>query len=390
MGLALAGGGPAGAVYEIGALRALEEATEGLDLNDLDVYVGVSAGSLIASLLANGITVAQLVRELVEGDPEDPLLPGIFFSFAVKEWWRRGIQLPRLAAEASWRFLRHPNPFRWIGYVSRALPVALYDNEPLRRALRHIFTRDGRTDDFRTLDRCLVVVATDLGAGEPIRFGTPGFDAVPISTAVQASTALPGLYPPVEIDGRFCVDGVLLKTVHASVAFDAGAELLFCVNPIVPVDTSAGIAQGALPRGTLVKGGLPTILSQTFRTLVHSRLQAGFAAYGDRYEGAEFILLEPERDEYQMFFSNIFTLSSRRAICELAYGATRRTLLHRASELIPIFARHGITLRTDVLEDPARNVWAGVGARPRDPRRRPSTTERLAGVLDRLDRVVGD
>ncbi|HSL82695.1 MAG TPA: patatin-like phospholipase family protein, partial [Thermoanaerobaculia bacterium] len=45
IGLALAGGGPEGAVYEIGALRALDEALEGLDLNRLDVYVGVSAGS---------------------------------------------------------------------------------------------------------------------------------------------------------------------------------------------------------------------------------------------------------------------------------------------------------------------------------------------------------
>ena len=43
---------------------------------------------------------------------------------------------------------------------------------------------------------------------------------MPIALAVQASTALPGLYPPVEIDGRFYVDGVLHKTVHASVAFE--------------------------------------------------------------------------------------------------------------------------------------------------------------------------
>ena len=49
IGLALAGGGPFGAVYEIGALIALEEALEGLDLNRLDCYVGVSAGSIAAA-----------------------------------------------------------------------------------------------------------------------------------------------------------------------------------------------------------------------------------------------------------------------------------------------------------------------------------------------------
>ena len=54
VGLALAGGGPMGAMYELGALRALEEAIDGLRLNDAWSYVGVSAGSFVASCLANG------------------------------------------------------------------------------------------------------------------------------------------------------------------------------------------------------------------------------------------------------------------------------------------------------------------------------------------------
>ena len=50
IGLALAGGGPEGAVYEIGALRALDEACDGLNLHELDIYVGVSAGAFIAAV----------------------------------------------------------------------------------------------------------------------------------------------------------------------------------------------------------------------------------------------------------------------------------------------------------------------------------------------------
>ena len=53
-GLAIAGGGPVGAVYELGALRALDESVDGLFLHHLDVYVGVSAGAFIAASLANG------------------------------------------------------------------------------------------------------------------------------------------------------------------------------------------------------------------------------------------------------------------------------------------------------------------------------------------------
>ena len=53
IGLALGGGGPLGGIYEIGALRALDEALDGLDFNNIDVYVGVNAGSFVAANLAN-------------------------------------------------------------------------------------------------------------------------------------------------------------------------------------------------------------------------------------------------------------------------------------------------------------------------------------------------
>ncbi|HET7038684.1 MAG TPA: patatin-like phospholipase family protein, partial [Gemmatimonadales bacterium] len=260
IGLALAGGGPVGAVYEIGALRALDEALEGVDFGTLDMYVGVSAGSLIASLLVNGFTPAHLVRILAEAERDDPLLPGVFFTPAYREWLWRAARVPWLLAEAAWSLYQRRNVFRAATRLAPALPAALFDNEPIRRSLAAAFARKGRTDDFRKLDRRLIVVATDLAAGVPIRFGEPGMDHVPISRAVQASTALPGLYPPVSINGRHCVDGVLLKTVHASVAFEAGMDLVFCVNPIVPVDTSAGVNAGALPPGSLFKGGLPTLL----------------------------------------------------------------------------------------------------------------------------------
>lgn len=53
IGLALGGGGPLGGVYQIGALRALDEALDGLDFNRLHVYVGVNAGAFVAANLAN-------------------------------------------------------------------------------------------------------------------------------------------------------------------------------------------------------------------------------------------------------------------------------------------------------------------------------------------------
>lgn len=390
IGLALAGGGPGGAVYEIGALRALDEALESIDLNDAPIYVGVSAGSFVAACLANRITPTQLVRAIVKQGPgEHPFHPETFFTPAVGEYIRRGIMVPKLALQALRDYLSHPEDVSLaesFATLSRALPVNIFNNEPIRRYLEEIFTLKGRTDDFRKLPRKLFVIAADLGSGEAVRFGEPGWDHVPISTAVQASTAMPGIYPPVEIDGRHYVDGVLLKTLHASVALDERAKLLVCINPIVPVDTRAAERSGEMSNGVLIDRGLPSVLSQTFRTLIHSRLRLGFKAYEEKYPDADVVLLEPHGDDYLMFFTNIFSFSTRKAVCEHAYDETRKELLRRREELEPIFARHGVRMRIDVLEDPTRNLWRGVGLG--DFRLRAPVAVELDAVLNRLERWV--
>jgi predicted acylesterase/phospholipase RssA len=386
IGLALAGGGPEGAVYEIGALRALEEALDGIDFNDLDIYVGVSAGSFIAACLANGLTTTQLVRAIVKHEPgQHPFVPRIFFTPAYGELARRALMVPGLLAGALWRAALRPGDITLRESLVRlagALPVGIFDNEPIRRYLARIFSMHGRSDDFRRLRRRLIVVGADLGSGRAIRFGEDEWSHVPISRAVQASTAVPGVYPPVRIDGRYCVDGVLLKTLHASIALEHGARLLLCVNPVVPVDTDPGVAAGTMGRGVVVEGGLPTTLNQTFRTLVHSRLEVGFARYATKYPGADALLFEPDRDEYGMFFTSIFSFSERRAVCELGYRVTRRDLWRRRRELAPVLKRHGVRLRTDVLADATRELWSGVGL----PEPRASApTERLERALARLE-----
>lgn len=391
--LALAGGAPEGAVWEVGALRALDEALDGVDLNDLPIYVGVSSGSALAACLANGLTTAQLCRMLLSAEPgEPPFLPDSFLRPSLKEMGRGVSALPGLLFDALRDYVARPGEYTLLESLmrlSRALPVGFFDNEPVREYLARLFSASGRTDDFRRLRRKLVVVAADLDSGQAVRFGEPGTDHVPISRAVQASTALPGLYPPVEIEGRCYVDGVLLKTLHASVALEDGAELVLCVNPIVPVDTARAVEAGILRRGKLLDRGLPTVLAQTFRTLIHSRLEVGLATYESRYRDADVVLVEPERDDYRMFFTNIFGFSERRAVCEHAYQATRRNLLARHGELAPVLARHGVTLRRDVLEDPARELWAGVALPGRGRTEEPKVTvRRLEDALSRLDRLL--
>ncbi len=387
IGLALAGGGPVGAMYEIGALRALEEAVDGLDLNRVHSYVGVSAGSFIAACLANGLSTTQMLRAALRDEPGvNPLRPEIFFTPAYREFVRRGFKLPRLVVASIGEMLRRPGS-QGVGSVMnllmQALPVGVFDNEPIRAYMHEIFSMEGRTDDFRKLGGRLTVVSADLDSGKAIRFGSPGWDHVPISVAVQASTAVPGIYPPVCIEGRQCVDGVLLKTVHASVALEQGADLLFCINPIVPIDAAAAADAGRLPRDVVVQSGLPAVLSQTFRTLIHSRLRVGFARYSARYPDADVVLLEPDAAEFELFFANVFSFRSRRHICRSGYDATRRVLRRRYDELEPVLASHGLGLRDDILDDEARDLWSSAGLEPDRP-------PRLAthGVVDALSRAL--
>ncbi len=367
VGLALAGGGPEGAIYEIGVLRALDDALDGFDPTDVRVTVGVSAGAFVGASLANGITTAQLVRSAVGEEPTDhPFRPELFMAPAFREYAKRGLQVPGLILRAFQSVLEDPKGSSGlvsslVSQLSRALPVGVFDNDPLRKYLADLFDAEGRTDDFRRLRNPLYVVATDLDSSDTVVFGQEHSDHVPISLAVQASTALPGLYPPVKIEGRHYVDGVLNKTVHASVAFEHGAGLVICVNPIVPVDTARAVAEGAMRRGRLTDRGMPGVLSQTFRTLIHSRMGTGMASYRDRYAGADLVLFEPRRDDYKMFFINVFSFAARKEVIEHAYRSTLEQLRDRADEVGPVLARHGLSLRESVLARDRFDVWDSVG-----------------------------
>jgi len=392
IGLAVAGGGPVGLVYEIGALRALDEALEGVDFNRLDVYVGVSAGAVTAALLANRIPTESICQVFIANrSDEHPLDPRIFLMPAFGEYWRRLASVPRLFGEACWHYLRNPLDLGLLQSLTRlgqALPAGFFDNEPIHEYLARMWSAPGRTNDFRELANRLFVVAVDLDTGESVKLGGPGFEHVPISRAVQASTALPGLYPPVEIDGRSFVDGALRKTMHASVALQEDLDLLLCLNPLVPFDARLAAAAGKPTQvGRLVEGGLPVVLSQTFRALIHSRLQVGMRQYDTEFERTDVVLFEPDRDDAKMFFTNVFSFSGRRWVCEHAYQTTRQDLLARREALEPILARHGIRMRIDVLEDRNRHFDTGLSERPglaAPARYRGRLVRELHATLDRL------
>lgn len=387
LGLALAGGGPLGGIYEVGALAALSEALEGIDFNEIDIYVGVSSGGFIAAALANGMSPAKLARMLVENDTEEVFDPDVLLRPAFGEYFRRMMSLPPLMLDAFRHYLAdpwHAGLMESFQRLSHAIPTGIFDNAGIDRLLQRMFSTRGRSNDFRELKHRLYLVATDLDTGEAVEFGMPGFDEVPISTAVQASAALPGLFPPVLIDGRFYVDGALIKTLHASVALREGAELVLCINPLVPFDSDLAMHRDGLRRHSvehLVEGGLPVVLSQTFRAIIHSRMRVGMDRYRHLHPGVDVVLFEPTRDDADMFFANVFSYSSRARLCEHAYQRTRVDLYRRRHELGPLLARHGIRLDVSVLRDHRHSLLT-----PADEAPMLATQHALQGALDDLDR----
>src|SRR5208282_4579823 len=353
VGIALAGGGPLGAIYEIGALVALEKALKGLTLTDLDVYVGVSSGAFLAAGLANGIAPSEMhAMFILDRSHHDPFEPDILLRPAFGEFARRLMRLPELMQAAAFAYFGEPFT---VGLVesfmrlTRGLPNGLFDNGAFAAYYARRFSEPGRTDDFRKLAHKLFIVATDLDSGKSVPFGAPGLDHVPISEAIKASSALPGLYPPARIGDRDYVDGALNKTLHASVALREGAKLVICVNPLVPYDADRAASAGAKPV-RLADRGLGTVLSQTFRAIIHSRMRVGMGRYAKEFPDADVVLFEPAQDDEVIFFANIFSYADRRTLADHAYRHTLSELRRRSGELGPILARHGVELDRSALQ----------------------------------------
>ncbi len=394
IGIAIAGGGPVGGMYELGALCALDQALEGCDLTRLDVYVGVSSGAFMAAGLANGIDTDEICRLFITGDETKVRFrPQMFLRPAFREYGRRLRAAPGVLSGWLGDWFRHPLSRGWsdmFGRLGALVPAGLFNNDAIDSYLRDVFEHYGRSNDFRELPRRLFVVAVELDTGDIVRFGAPGFDHVPISRAVQASAALPGLYPPVEIDGRHYVDGALRRTLHASVAMADGADLVLALNPLVPFDAAARTAASARDNPgvstTLTASGLPTVLSQSFRTLLKSRMQVGLDGYRHQFPHSDLVLFEPDASDGEMFFANVFSYDNRQKVAEHAFRATLADLGRQREALAPLLARHQIVLRDEVLDDPSASMLAGV------ERYRPRPTDqsrKLRRALDDLDLSLG-
>ncbi|MFK0290645.1 patatin-like phospholipase family protein [Streptomyces sp. NPDC090442] len=205
--LVLGGGGLTGIGWEVGMLAGLAEA--GADLSDADVVIGTSAGSIVGAQLTSG-------------------------RYPLEELYRRQLTPPNGRSVAA---RMGPTMFaRFAAIALRSRDAVSFGARMGRLALaaRTVPEADHRAAIARTLgvdgwpDGRLRVTAVDSSTGERAAFdGTGG---VPLLDAVSASCAVPGVYPPVTIDGRRWVDGGVHSSANADLA--AGYDRVVVIAPV--------------------------------------------------------------------------------------------------------------------------------------------------------------
>lgn len=361
--LVLAGGGLTGAVYEIGALRAIDDLLVDRTVNDFDIYVGTSAGALVTSLLANGVSPEEMLRVIDGTHPEAALLDrqhifGIN-RYDILTW---GLRLPSKFLAAWYNYIRHINDmtlFDLIWSMAEALPPGLYDGLALENYLQRALADLGKSNRFDELARDLYIIATDLDSGERVVFSQGENEEVPISLAVAASAALPLLYKPVRIEGKEYVDGGLRGTASLDLAIERGATMVVCINPLVPFDNNHNASRAFLGTGGayLSEKGIPAIANQSIRILSHSGLHYHIKQLRRTHPEVDIILIEPRPEDYQMFFYNIMHYSSRLIVARHGFESVTMDLAVDYAYYKQVLGRHGIPLsRRLVIEEMAKIV----------------------------------
>jgi NTE family protein len=349
--LSLPGGGMSGALYQVGALAALQDGIEGLE--EISVYVGHASGSILAAALAGGITADRLYRALL--DPADPFFPlerRHLIAPDVSEW-ERTIKTAWLAFAQGIVGL-DPRKRTQVSAASRlaeeidrledSLPAGLFSLDRFERFLAEFFVRRDIPNAFFAMPRALRVVAHDLDSGQRVVFGSSGHDDVPVSLACAASCALPLFYSPVRIGHRHYLDGGLCSMTHFDVAREHDAALAIVINPRVPV--SAGGTQtvptGHGPGRSVRDKGLVWVLNQS-RRIANQAMLARELAHPP--EGMDVLLLEPSPEDGVLFLRNSRSFDARRELLEHAYRATRARIAGWLEDSGPLAERLGLRAR---------------------------------------------
>lgn len=363
-GLVLAGGGIPGWVYEIGALTALDDFLEdGFCVNDFDIFVGTSAGAAVASIIANQVKPRDAFKIIISEEKhpfnfERRDIYGIAW-FGIAKSWASIIRKVYYLLKYYWKTNEKIALLDIIHALQESSPQGLFKLDNFDRFLAATYEKLGLTNDFRKLKRELYIPATDLDIGRYDIFGEEGFDDVPISKAVIASSALPIVFEPVHIKGKDYIDGGVGRVAHIDIALTKGAKLILVINPVVNIINDRKTLCIPTMNGhcaTLREKGIFYIAEQAMRVNTSTRLYLAYKRYKREHPDVDFLQIQPKTTESVLFMYNVLSFKLRRELAYYAYESTARVLKENYEDFKKSFAKYNIKVSLGKLEEQARNL----------------------------------
>ena len=359
LSLVLAGGGITGAMYEFGALQALDHFFAGsFRVNDFDLFVGTSGGAVVAALMANNIPPGEVGRSIIHST-DSPLN---FKQDDILEIDWREIRASLMRAlrvvPALVRFYRrNPKLFsiaRAIYALEENMPPGIYALNKYQAYLAKLLTRPGFVNSFEELRKELYIPAIHLDMGNRVLFGTPGWRDVPISDAIAASSALPLYFQPVTIKGQDFVDGGVASVAHLDIAVERGSRFLVLINPIIPLRNNPETVRIPTFSGHCARireKGITFVVDQTQRISAREKLNLGLERFRAQHPESRIFLIEPPWTDSFMFMENILNYGSRVAMLNYGYRSTARHLRANFDSYRQAFAAYGIEVSLEGLQE---------------------------------------
>jgi predicted acylesterase/phospholipase RssA len=356
--LVLAGGGIMGAAYEIGALTALDRLLSGgFSSNRFEMYVGVSAGSVIATLVANGIPPAVLFRSIANNESRvfnwrRSDIYRIDYREILTSFWallRNLFRIFRNYRRNGWTFSLHE-----ILYIlQEQFPAGLFSLAPMQNYLCRSFAKEGVRDDFSQLTPELYIPAYDLDRGQRVVFGSEGYRDMHICQAITASCAIPYFFRPHKIGNQNFIDGSIGRVSHIDIAIERGAKLIVVVNPRVPMDND--LERFCLPSlsegkcSSIADLGISFAWEQAMRIETKEKLEMALEGYRHQHPEVDILLIEPGREESMLFFQSPMSNDARHHIMNYGYNLTLGQLKDRFDEFQSVLGRHGVEVTAEYL-----------------------------------------
>ncbi len=333
----MSGGGLEGFLYQLGVLYALERSIHGRTIHDANVYSGVSSGSIGSALVASNVPLIEVIKAM-HGKSEmiQPFTSATIFDLAGSSI------LSRVLRESiSWTSL---DPVKWIKQTLKAIPTGFFKGEALRQYIRHCVDAAGGKDSFEGLKTELYIGGTDMDTFEHVVFGQEPWRNVPISEAIYASCALPLVFEPSQINGRWFIDGQITKTCNLELVVERGCDLVFIIDPLKPLGT-------LIPGSVDKKGGYYALL-QSVKALVYTRFHSVLSHLTERYPETDFIVFQPDEEVAQLMAGSPMRYRIRTQVIHMAYQQTMRQLRERHKVYRAKLQKYGMTLiPTDQLKE---------------------------------------